>query len=80
MKKQEDATTKYEALQLSLDIFHPCFHPDLKFPAEKEFGQHHDMDKNIPFKLQMSQLGPTLASWATETGMHKRILMHECST
>lgn len=60
------AYTKYEALQLVLDTLHPTYHLDLKFRAEKEFGQAHDFDECIPFKLQMSQLGTTLTTWSTE--------------
>jgi hypothetical protein len=60
------AYTKYEALQLVLDTLHPTYHFDLKFRAEKEFGQAHDFDDCIPFKLQMSQLGTTLTTWSTE--------------
>jgi hypothetical protein len=60
------AYTKYETLQLVLDTLHPTYHLDLKFRAEKEFGQAHDLDYCIPFKLQMSQLGTTLTTWSTE--------------
>jgi hypothetical protein len=54
--------SKYEALQLVIDTLHPSYHLDLKFRAEKEFDQTHDLEDNITFKLQMSQLGTTLTS------------------
>jgi hypothetical protein len=46
--------SKYEALQLVLDTIHPSYHLGLKFCAEKEFGQAHNVNDNIHFKLQMS--------------------------
>jgi hypothetical protein len=49
-----------------LDTLHPAFHLDLKFRSKTKFGQVHDFEDAIPFKLQMSQLGTTLSSWATE--------------
>jgi hypothetical protein len=38
------AYTKYEALQLVFDTLHPTGNLDLKFRAEKEFGQSNDFD------------------------------------
>jgi hypothetical protein len=58
--------SKYEALQLVIDTLHPAYHLDLKMQAEKEFGQAYDFEESIAFKLQMSQLGTTLISWANE--------------
>jgi hypothetical protein len=44
---------------------YPLYHLELIFWSENEFGQGHDYEDTIPFKLQMSQLGTTLSSWAT---------------
>jgi hypothetical protein len=49
-----------------MDTLYPSYHLELKFRAEKEFGQAHDFDENVPFKLQMSQLVTTLTSWENE--------------
>jgi hypothetical protein len=57
---------KYESLKLVLDTLHPSYHMDLKFRAEKEIAQTHDLEDSIPFKLQMSQLGTTLTLWSSE--------------
>jgi hypothetical protein len=64
--------SKYEALQLVLDTLHPSFHMDLKFRAKKEFGQAHDFDDRIHFKLQMSQLGTTLTSLSNEMRLSEK--------
>jgi hypothetical protein len=57
---------------LVLDTLHPAFHLDLKFRAEKEFGQAHNYDDSTPFKLQMLQLGTTLTSWSNEMRLSEK--------
>jgi hypothetical protein len=64
--------SKYEALQLVIDTLHPSYHMDLKFRAEKEFDQTHDLEDSIPFKLQMSQLGITLTLWSSEMHLSEK--------
>jgi hypothetical protein len=63
---------KYEALHLVIDTLHPSYHLDLKFRAEKEFYQTHDLEDSIPFKLQMSQLGNTLTSCSSEMRLSEK--------
>jgi hypothetical protein len=64
--------SKYEALQLVIETLHPTFYLDFKFRSEKEFDQRCDYEDTIPFKLQISQLGTTLSSWAAKMHLVER--------
>jgi hypothetical protein len=57
--------TKYEALQLSLDTLHLSFYVSLSQVPDRE-------GIDIPFKLQMSQLGTSLSLWATKMRLHEK--------
>jgi hypothetical protein len=46
----------------------------LKQRREREFRHDHDMEEDLPFKLQMPQLGTSLTTWANELKLCDRCL------
>jgi hypothetical protein len=62
--------TRYEGLQLVLGTLHPKFEPSLRHKSEMAFENHHDHANNVPFELQMSNLGKTLGGWALKLGLN----------
>jgi hypothetical protein len=58
--------SRYDSLQLVLDTLHPSYHMKLKQRCEQDFRHDHDMEEDLPFTLQMPQLGTSLTMWADE--------------
>jgi hypothetical protein len=52
--------SRYEGLQLVLRTLHPKCESSLRHKSETTFEIHHDHANDIPFELQMSNLGKTL--------------------
>jgi hypothetical protein len=50
--------SKYEALQLVLDTLHRSYRLDLKFRAEKEFGQARDFKEAFPASFRCPSWAP----------------------
>jgi hypothetical protein len=64
--------SRYDSLQLVLDSLHPSYHTKLKQQCEREFRHDHDMEEDLPFKLQMPQLCTSLTTWSDELKLSDR--------
>jgi hypothetical protein len=65
--------TRYKGRELVLGILHPKYEAALPHNTEMAFENSHDQVNNIPFELQMSNLGKTLGGWAQKLGLKETI-------
>jgi hypothetical protein len=63
--------SRYEGLDLVIGTLHPKYEAALRHKTEMAFYVTHDQVNNIPFELQMSNLGKTLGGWALKLDVNE---------
>jgi hypothetical protein len=58
--------TKYESPMMFCESLHGRYKELLKNKVELDFTANHDHVEKVPFKLEMANIGTTLAEWADE--------------
>jgi hypothetical protein len=61
--------SRCECLELVFETLHPKYEAALRHKTEMAFDVTHDQVNNIPFELQMSNLGKTLGGWELKLGL-----------